>query len=434
MSAYADNLSPAILAMDTQFIILSMDEKMEKLTGFTRAEAIGRPCHELICRREVQGCPIFMAIKEGKVSSLTHWLKMNTKSSKGIYALARGLWILGAERSPLGIVELFWPQPQGAHIQEGSMPLYLKIEHPSIRRIREQIECLSRGASPVLLSGEEGLQMGRMARMIHLLSPRSQGPFLELNCGAFRERMLEVELFGSIADPPQGDHGGRRGRIICASGGTLHLESIENLPSTLQAKLIRYLDQGEVEPPGEMRPQYPDTRIIASCKADPQELIQRGRLIEALYLRLRPFEIKLPPVRELSVGIPGWVEIILQRLHAMYGKGLEAPSQEAMNALMSFDFPGNVRELENVLHFAYLRSQDGRITLSTLPAYIHRQQDSSIKHDPRSMEEMEREVILQALARNNWNRKKTAQDLGIDRTTLWRKMKKMGWGSRMRPV
>lgn len=309
------------------------------------------------------------------------------------------------------------------------------------RRMQELfalIETIAPTSSTILISGETGTGKELVARAIHALSRRAQERFVALNCGAIPDALLEAELFGHVRGAFTGAVANRVGRFELAHRGTLFLDEIGTMPGPLQAKLLRALQQREIERLGEGRPVPVDVRVLAATNADLEQMVAQGTFREDLYYRLNVIPLRLPPLRERRDDIPLLVRHFLSVLgeQAVPMRRDVVFSQEAMRRLMAFDWPGNIRQLENTVERALaLSPQRSQIDVSVLPADIRGEVDDArqvplvLPDDGFDLEwtlaTVERGFVQQALVRTEGNRSRAADLLSVKRTTLVEKVKRL---------
>ena len=281
----------------------------------------------------------------------------------------------------------------------------------------------------ILLSGESGTGKEMFARYIHFHGPRGNGPFFAINCGAFTEELLSNELFGHEKGAFTGAASEKSGLIETASGGTLFLDEITEMPSSMQVKLLRVIQEKEVLRIGATRPVKVDVRFIAATNRDVHDAIKSGRFRQDLYFRLNVVSLHIPPLSERKDDIPFLSYYFLNKYAALMKKGISEISQEVLAVLMSYDFPGNVRELENIIERGVALSNGNVMEVAHLPEDLKelsirtfRKKEGKIP----SLEEQEMVYIQWVLKEIGGNRSAAAQILGIDRVSLWRKLKKFG--------
>ncbi|MHC4224142.1 MAG: sigma-54 interaction domain-containing protein [Planctomycetota bacterium] len=285
----------------------------------------------------------------------------------------------------------------------------------AMKEVVEQIRDLAPYDSSILITGESGTGKEIVGRAIHAESPRASRPFVVVNCAAYSEALLESELFGHKRGSFAGADSDRRGRFELAEGGTLLLNEVAEIPSKLQAKLLRVLQDREIERMGESGSRKVDLRILAATHRDLTRDVRTGRFREDLFYRLNVFTLRLPPLRDRKEDIPALADHLLERLSARTGKEVHGSTEEVMRALLGHPWPGNVRELENVLESAVVRSQSDVLTSVDLPKDVGA--DSGVSIEDRMRE---------ALRRTAGCVTRAARLLGMHRTTLWRRMRESG--------
>ena len=300
-------------------------------------------------------------------------------------------------------------------------------EGPAMLDVKAMIEHIAPTASTVLIIGESGTGKEVVARMIHRHSARAQKPFVAINIAGLPETLIESELFGYEKGAFTGAASRKIGMFERASSGTLFLDEIGDLPLHLQVKLLRVLQEREVQPLGSAETVPIDVRIVAATNRLLEQMIRNGAFREDLFYRLNIIQIPLPPLRERKEDIPLLIGHFLKKFRAKVGKVVETIDPDAVRALQSYAFPGNVRELENILERAMIFSKSSRITLHDLRI------PSKTSHAPAKkgvLNELEKQAIIETLLRWEGNRTKTAKELGIDRKTLLNKMKEYGISGR----
>ena len=296
---------------------------------------------------------------------------------------------------------------------------------PSMCRVRSLIEKVAPTPSTVLILGETGTGKELVARAVHRLSPRVEMPFVAVNCGALPENLIESELFGHRKGSFTGASEHRVGLFEVASGGTLFLDEIGELPKSLQAKLLRVLESGEIRRIGENKATHVDVRLVCATHRDLAEMVTEDAFREDLMYRINTFEIALSPLRERIDDIPRLAEHLLRRFRPTLRDGELSITDEAISALSEHVWPGNVRELANVLEHATILCDDGPVTSEHLPRrFNHRQLVGAARANPgpRSLKEIEMEAIYDALTRNEGSKPKAAAELGISLKTLYNKL------------
>jgi DNA-binding NtrC family response regulator len=300
-------------------------------------------------------------------------------------------------------------------------------QNPTMKKILELARQIAPTDCPVLILGETGTGKELLARYIHQHSNRRDKIFLAVNCGAFTEELLANELFGHEKGAYTGATSTKRGLLEVADGGTLFLDEVTEMSQAMQVKFLRFLQEKEFFRLGGTEPIRVDVRIIAATNRDIKKEIERGRFREDLYYRLNVMTFTLPPLAERKEDIPLLCYHFLNKYAKEMNKDVKEISEEAMELLMNYDYPGNVRELENIIARAVALTNTSRIELSHLPEDFKRFKIITFrkKNSPLlTLEEQEREYIKLVLKETGGNKTLAAQILGIDRATLWRKLKK----------
>lgn len=306
---------------------------------------------------------------------------------------------------------------------------------PAMERLRQQIKKLSRSQAPVYISGESGSGKELTARSIHEQGPRAQGPFIPVNCGAIPGELMESEFFGHSKGSFTGAHQDKTGLFQAADGGTLFLDEVADLPLDMQVKLLRAIQEKAVRQVGAQREMPIDVRILSATHKDLHKQIELGSFRQDLFYRINVIEIQVPPLRERLEDIPLLTEQFLQRL----AKAMECEpanlSGDALKALRNYPFPGNVRELENILERAYTLCEDNQIHKDDLhlspterdtPELTREQTELRGESLDHHLEEIERDIIVKALETTRWNRTAAAKQLGLSFRSLRYRLKKLG--------
>ncbi|MGD0900910.1 MAG: sigma-54 dependent transcriptional regulator [Thermoguttaceae bacterium] len=298
-------------------------------------------------------------------------------------------------------------------------------------RMYDVINSVADTRATVLITGESGTGKSLVARAIHRRSGRRDRPFVEIACGALPETLLESELFGHVAGAFTGAVGEKMGKFMQADTGTMFLDEISTASPAMQVKLLRILQDLEFEQVGGTKTFKVDTRVILATNEDLTRAVAEGRFRQDLFYRINVINVELPPLRERISDIPLLAEHFLRQVCEDSGKKVEGFTDEAMAALTRFRWPGNVRELENVIERAVLLGKQGVIGMEDLPAAVVAAAPARIEPVcartlKQAMENPERQIILEVLEANQWNRHVTAEALGINRTTLYKKMKRLG--------
>jgi transcriptional regulator with GAF, ATPase, and Fis domain len=290
----------------------------------------------------------------------------------------------------------------------------------------------------ILIQGQSGTGKELIANAIHYRSSRKDSPLIKVNCSVLSETILESELFGHVKGSFTGAVKDHVGRFEAADRGTIFLDEIGDISPLIQLKLLRVLQEKEFERVGDNKPVKIDVRIISATNKDLKQLVDQGKFREDLYYRLKVFPIHVPPLRERKDDIPLLVDHFIKRFNEENNKQVRSCSPEAMKAILNHSWPGNIRELENALEYAFVVTDGWEIRLEDLPTEVTHpidQKPSPVispgadfqpKNRYYSSTPLPEEHLKAVLEENNWNRNKTAQALGISRVSLWKRMKKYG--------
>ena len=306
--------------------------------------------------------------------------------------------------------------------------------------VENQIEKVAPTKATVLLLGESGTGKTLIARIIHEISERAKFPFIKVNCASIPDNLLEAELFGYVRGAFTGAEVSKPGKFEAAHKGTIFLDEVGELPLGIQAKLLRVLQEREFERLGCNKTIKVDVRIIAATNKNLEELVQKGDFRSDLYYRLNVFPIWVPPLRERKEDIPGLLNHFLQKVAREYGRRLSF-TPEALELLRNYDWPGNVREMENLVERLAIMSEGGQVDVSLIRPYLSLQHTETIPSAPEpgpiieaktlssghtSLKELEKNQIIAALKRNNWIQYKAAKDLGLTQRQMGYRIKKFG--------
>jgi transcriptional regulator with PAS, ATPase and Fis domain len=329
---------------------------------------------------------------------------------------------------------------------------------PVMQKLFQLLPDVAASDAPVLIEGPSGTGKELVASAIHSLSARRRKPFVRVNCGALPDNLLESELFGYVRGAFTDARSDKPGHFALADGGTILLDEIGDVTPAFQLKLLRVLQEGEIQPLGGRKPVKVDVRVLAATNRNLAAMVGEGKFRQDLYYRIKVVPVVLAPLADRREDLPLLVEHFLRRLTLKTGKNIRDVTPKAMAALCEYDYPGNVRELQNILERIFVLSHGPRIELKDLPDEILSHKPHALKAEaalqarrrpseralltsssaiqgPRSSDDPVARRLLDALAANAWDRTRTAQSLGIGRNTLWRRMKEHGLSpSRERPV
>ncbi len=428
-----ESISDGVFTVDHEWRITSFNRAAEEITGIPRHEAIGRRCSEVfranMCevdcalRRTMDtGAPVinqsaFIIDAEG------HRIPISV--STALLRDRAGKVIGGAETfRDLSVVEELRKELEG-RFEFGDMV----SRSASMRKVFDVLPQVAASDSTIMIQGETGTGKELLARAIHNLSTRREGPFIAINCGALPDTLLESELFGYKAGAFTGAQKDKPGRFALAEGGTLFLDEIGDVSPALQVRLLRVLQDKTYEPLGGTDSIRADVRVITASNKDLTTLVKEGSLRQDLFYRINVVRLDLPPLRRRKEDIPLLVDHFIVRFNRLQGTSVEGISQEVMVILMTHDYPGNIRELENIIEHAFVLGPGRLIEPRHLPEDLAlRAASRTASADVGStLRAVEAQAIMEALKRNNYNRLMTARELGMHKTTLFRKMKSFGF-------
>ncbi len=431
-----DNIGEGVFSVDEDFHITSFNTEAERITGISRDQAIGRKCYEVfrasICQT---GCALAETVRSGKPIRNVRIDVLD--ANMDVVPICVSTAVLRDEQGRLlGGVEIFRDISDVEALrsevtgQKGFRDIIGTSE--PMRRIFAMLPDVAASDAPVLVTGASGTGKELVARAIHDLSRRHKGPFNQINCGALPDTLLESELFGYEKGAFTDARKSKPGRFVLADGGTLFLDEVGELSAAFQVKLLRALQEGEVQPLGSTRTIRVDVRVVAATNRDLARAVGERTFREDLFYRLRVIPIEIPPLAARPKDIPLLVDHFVKETARRTGKRIEGVTAPALQALCRYDYPGNVRELKNIVERAFVFCREPRIDLSHLPeeVLVRETRESVPPSDEVGLEEspttQEVETLRKALEKHRWNRTATAKALGIGRNTLWRKMTKYG--------
>lgn len=427
-----ESISDGVFTVDQQWRVSSFNRAAEVITGISRSDALGRRCSE-----------VFRASMCETECALRHTMET------GAAVVNRATFIVNAEgtRIPISVSTALLRDEQGAVIggAETFRDLTLVEElrkevrgrfqvgdicsrSESMRRVLELLPRAADSESTILIQGETGTGKELVARAIHGLSPRRDGPFVAVNCGALPDTLLESELFGCKAGAFTGATKDRPGRFALARSGTLFLDEIGEVSPALQVRLLRVLQERRFEPLGATRTEEANVRVIAATNRDLTTLVEEGTFRQDLYYRIKVMRLELPPLRQRREDIPLLVQHFITVFNAVQNKEVTGVSADVLAVLTAHDYPGNVRELQNIIEHAFVLLGTGQIELEHLPSElvpvaVTRADSCRLDEAMRAMEVC---AIREAVARNGGNRLAAARELGVHKSTLFRKLRVLG--------
>jgi len=427
-----ESISEGVFTVDENWQITSFNRAAEKITGVPRQEAIGKHCWEVfrsnMCE---QDCALRKTMKLKKSILDTSTYIVNSEQRRIPVVVCTSL-LKDESGNVLGGVETFRDMSIVEELRKELEARYqvgdMISASPNMQRIFGIMPQIAESGSTVLIQGETGTGKELLARAIHDLSPRRKNPFIALNCAALPDTLLESELFGYKAGAFTDAKKDKSGLFFAAKGGSLFLDEIGEISPAFQVRLLRVLQDQIFRPLGAIRDEKTDARIIAATNKNLHELVIAGSFREDLYYRINVVCLYLPSLRERKEDIPLLIDHFIRKNNLLREKKITGFSREALAILMSYDFPGNIRELENAVEHAFVLCREGQITPHCLPDTIIGSMHPAVT--PLTVEgtikAMETRAILDALERNHYNRLAAARDLGMHKSTLFRKMKILG--------
>ena len=425
LAAVFDGVADGILAYDCDRNVVAMNRAAEEITGYSLAEAMGRSAESIfrgeLCTRVCDGCGSEHAceaisdlgVRFTTLDGESRVLRMH-RTSFG--AIGSGCVVIFRDVTQLAKPEREVGSREGFHGYVG--------EHATVHEVVSIVQEVADGESTVLILGETGTGKELVARAVHAESGRARKPFVTVNCSAFHEGLLESDLFGHVKGSFTGAIADRVGRFQAADGGTIFLDEIGDAPLPVQVRLLRVLQERTLERVGDSRSSSVDVRVIAATNQDLTALMRGGQFREDLYYRLRVVPVHLPALRDRPSDIPLLLDHFIHRFNRVMGRTVLGIEDGCIRALAAHCWPGNVRELEHAIEHAFVRCRGEVLAMSDFPKEVVRPEEAAPRLGAPGGHAAEE--IQDALQRTGGNRTEAARLLGVDRTTLWRRMKRLG--------
>ena len=440
-SLILDSIADGVFTVDHQGRITSFNRAAEKITGFSKDEAIGQYCHEIFRANTCfEACPL-KHTAETTETIINLEVNILNRDNKEIPISISTAVVKDHEGKVVGAVETFRDL---SLIKELHKEIYRQYSFQDILgrskpmlKLFQILPDIAQSDATVLIEGESGTGKELFATAVHNLSSRQDKPLIKVNCAALPETLLESELFGYKKGAFTDAKKDKPGRFRQAHGGTIFLDEIGDMSKGTQVKLLRVLEKREYEPLGSNKTERVDVRIIAATNRDLMEMMHRREFREDLFFRINVIRLTIPPLRERREDIPLLLDHFIERINLKQSKQIKKVSSSALKTLFDYDFPGNVRELENIIEHATILTKGIEIQFRHLPSYLARKHEVSLA--PASLPEgenmsvldnVERDLIVRALERHRGRSAAAAKELGVHRSTLWRKIKRYGIATR----
>jgi PAS domain S-box-containing protein len=431
LKAILDNIDIGIFTVDKGGHVTFFNTQAEHITGYLRQDILGRECSVFFGNKSQDMRHFNDTVKNG-VPRTEKEVRLITQNGQAVPIRANYMALKNDEGRIVGGLATISDLSLAYHFDSAIKERYTFYDmvgkDPAIQKIFDMVPVVSASDATVLIEGATGTGKDVLAKLIHTAGKRAHKPMVKVNCAALPDNLLESEMFGYVKGAFTGADRDKPGRFQDADGGTLFLDEIGDLPFSLQAKLLRVLEDKEFYPLGSRRTTRVDVRIISATNQGLEKLVREKKFREDLFYRLNVIRFELPPIKKRKSDLPLLISHILKRQSLTRRTQISKISEEAMEILLNHDYPGNVRELENILEHALIICQGKTIEKRHLPPSLATHTECSVSpsvgssEKPSSKDEMS--LLVEVLQKNDWNRQAAAAELKIDRTTLWRKMKK----------
>ncbi len=433
-----DSIAAGIFTVDRNLHMRYFNRTAERITGIPRHKATGRHSSEVIrCIGSGKSCALQMSLRTGKETVNRH-CTLHLRSGKTIPVSITTAVLRDDSGRIVGGVESLRDLSAIVALQSELKRTYtfenIISKNHIMHRLFEVLPTIAESNSTVLIQGASGTGKELFARAIHNRSSRGAMPLVAVNCAALPESLLESELFGYVRGAFTDALLDKKGRFALAQNGTVFLDEVESLSPPTQGRLLRFLQEREYYPVGATTPVRANVRVVAATKVDLKELVDAKRFREDLFYRLNVVKLELPRLADRREDIPLLVEHVIEKLNRRMMKSVHSVSPDVLSVLLQQDFPGNVRQLQNVIEYAFVMCKGHRLELHHLPPDLTGSASITTIVAPghQPLQRAQREAILATLAKHGWDRTRAAQELGISRTTLWRKC--VRFGLRIPPV
>ncbi len=432
-SIILESISDGVFTVDHDWRITSFNRAAEDITGIPREEAIGRPCCEVfrasMCETD---CALRRTMDSGRPVINKSAFIVDSGGSRVPISVSTAL-LRNTKGEIVGGVETFRDLSLLEELRKEIEQRYelgdMVSRSPLMLKLFNILPQVAASDAAVVIEGETGTGKELLARALHNLSPRKNGPFVAINCGALPDTLLESELFGYKAGAFTGAEKDKPGRFALAQGGTIFLDEIGDVSPALQVRLLRVLQEKVYEPLGTTQPVKTDVRVIAATNKDLAELVKTGQFRKDLYYRINVMRLALPPLRSRKEDIAILVDHFIKRFNRLQGRSVAGITPEAMAILIAHDYPGNIRELENIIEHSFVICSEGPIGACCLPESVSCRpsgEELPNREFDSPLQAAEAHMILSALERCGGNRIKAAQALGMHKSTFFRKVRALG--------
>ncbi len=437
-----NTISEGLVLIGPDGTILMANEAFEELMGYDANEILGRSCSLLHCdacnKLLPSESPHWCTLFSEEFTKKCH-CNMFRKDGTCIQVIKNSSVLRDENENILGAVETITDMSELVKLDQEVAKLSLQLSANSdflgmigksaeMQKVFELITRASENTSPIIIFGESGTGKELVAHAIHRLGLRKNKPFIQLNCAALSESLIESELFGHIKGAFTGASQHRIGRFEAANGGDIFLDEIGDIPLSVQVKLLRVLESKKIERVGDNQPLHVDTRLITATNRNLYEMIEQRKFREDFFFRINVIPIHLPPLRKRTEDIPLLINSFLQNLKSQTGKNISGLSSSAMECLMGYHWPGNIRELKSTLEYAFVIADSGHIEKAHLPPQII-ESSSFVPPSfiiPEQNNLQEKQLLISALKQCRGNQSKAARILNISRVTVWNRIKKYG--------
>ena len=425
-----ESISDGVFTIDYNWEITSFNRAAEEITGISRKDAIGRHCWEVfrsnMCEKD---CALKKTMEEGRPFISSSGYIINREKQKIPITVSTSL-LIDKAGDVIGGIETFRDHSLVEQLRKELSTKFkvadLISNSDAMKNIFNILPLVSDSDSSVLIEGETGTGKELLARAIHNMSHRKDKPFIAINCGALPDTLLESELFGykkgaftnAIKDKP--------GQFALADGGTIFLDEIGDTSPAFQVSILRVLQDHKFTPLGALSQEKTNIRIIAATNKDLFSLVSQNQFRQDLYYRINVIRLFLPPLRHRREDIPLLVDLFIEKMNIRQGKFIQGTDKKVLQTFMSHDFPGNIRELENIIEHAFVLCSEGDIKPAHLPGSLSLPSNLNDEKTNDPVKSAQIQLIIDALARNNFNRSAAAKDLGIHKSTLFRRIKNLG--------